>query len=57
MLVIIVTCCLQFLLGLTEKWTSFMAFSIMDTGYGLLVSGFTHLSATIVAISFSMESC
>jgi hypothetical protein len=27
-------CCLEFLLGLTARWHSFIAFSIMDTGYG-----------------------
>ncbi|KAL2718783.1 hypothetical protein V1478_011202 [Vespula squamosa] len=49
-------CCFAFLLGLTEKCTSFIAFSIIDTGYGLFDSGFTHLSATVVAISLNMES-
>ena len=33
-----------------------MAFSIMVTGYGLLVSGLTHLSATMVAMSRNDDS-
>lgn len=50
------TCCFEDLFRLTEKWTSFMAFSIMATGYGNLVLGLTHLSATIVAISLKALS-
>lgn len=44
-------CCFEVRFGFTEKWTCFMHFSIILTGYGLLVSGFTHLSAMIVAMS------
>ena len=33
-----------------------MALSMMPTVYGRLVSGFTHMSATLVAISLNMDS-
>ena len=51
------TCCFVLLVGLTEMWQSFMARSIRVTVYGLFVSGLTHLSATIVAISLNIISC
>ncbi len=51
------TCCFVLRVGLTEMWTSFMALSIKVTVYGLFVSGFTHLSATIVAMSRNIISC
>ena len=50
------TCCLEFLLGLTEKCKSFIARSINVTVYGRFVLGFTHLSATMVAISRYVDS-
>ena len=52
----IVTCCLELFVGLTEKCKSFMARSIKVTVYGLFVSGLTHLSATVVAMSLNMDS-
>jgi len=39
-------CCLELLFGFTEKWISFNAFSMIDVGYGLLVSGFTQRPET-----------
>lgn len=44
------------LFGFTEKWRSFIAFSIKVTVYGRLVLGLTHLSDTVVAISRNMDS-
>lgn len=52
----IATCCLELFVGLTEKCKSFIARSIKVTVYGLFVSGFTHLSATVVAISLNVDS-
>lgn len=49
-------CCFVFLCDLTEKWASFSALSTTPTVYGLLVSGLTHLSATIVAMSLNIVS-
>ena len=50
------TCCFVLLVGLTEKCKSFMAPSISVTVYGLFVSGLTHLSATVVAMSLNIDS-
>ena len=49
-------CCLEFLLGLTARWHSFMAFSIMDTGYGLCkkmyqMNKFSHAQNFIYSLS------
>lgn len=35
---------------------SFIAFSMIDTGYGRLDSGLTHLSVMLVAMSLNSES-
>ena len=42
--------------GLTEKWISFMAFCTNPTVNGRWVSGFTHFSATMVAMSLNKVS-
>ena len=49
-------CCLAFFVGLIEKCASFIDCSIMVTVYGRFVSGLTHLSDTIVAISLNRLS-
>ncbi len=51
------TCCLVLRVGFTEMCISLIARSIRVTVYGRFVSGFTHLSATTVAISLNIISC
>ena len=49
-------CCFVLLWALTEKCASLSALSTTPTVYGLFVSGLTHLSATIVAMSLNIVS-